>query len=266
MIRKREGFTLVELLVVIAIIIILAAILFPVFAKAREKAQQSRCINNLKQMSIAMEMYEDDYEGGILPVSIKNDDAGATEALAGAWGSYWQDLMDPYLKQLKKIAGKTAQGGKAEGQGELLQCPSAPKETASKGKEWQMGKDYGYNPYLKKDVSQVMVKYPSLTLRLTEVGDYVFDVHNLPATENDAQYKGGSWYAPLPNGKVSGIGYTLNLQAPGWHNGYSNCLWFDGHVSSITWERVMFTDAEQGTTDPNVWCRLSPKAGGTAEG
>lgn len=54
----RKGFTLIELLVVIAIIAILAAILFPVFAKAREKARQASCQNNLKQLVLAAKMYE----------------------------------------------------------------------------------------------------------------------------------------------------------------------------------------------------------------
>jgi prepilin-type N-terminal cleavage/methylation domain-containing protein/prepilin-type processing-associated H-X9-DG protein len=59
---KRRGFTLIELLVVIAIIAILAAILFPVFARAREAARQSSCLSNLKQLGTAMQMYTQDYD------------------------------------------------------------------------------------------------------------------------------------------------------------------------------------------------------------
>jgi len=61
--RRHYGFTLIELLVVIAIIAVLAAILFPVFAKAREKARQASCQSNLKQMGYALAMYRDDYDG-----------------------------------------------------------------------------------------------------------------------------------------------------------------------------------------------------------
>ena len=60
--KSRRGFTLIELLVVIAIIAILAAILFPVFAKAREKARQSSCSANIKQISLAMLQYAQDYD------------------------------------------------------------------------------------------------------------------------------------------------------------------------------------------------------------
>src|SRR6266516_1564184 len=60
--RQGRGFTLIELLVVIAIIAILAAILFPVFAQAREKARQTSCISNLKQLSLATIMYVGDYD------------------------------------------------------------------------------------------------------------------------------------------------------------------------------------------------------------
>ena len=61
--RKPSGFTLIELLVVIAIIAILAAILFPVFAQARERARAISCLSNLKQMGTALQMYQQDYDG-----------------------------------------------------------------------------------------------------------------------------------------------------------------------------------------------------------
>ena len=59
---RRHGFTLIELLVVIAIIAILAAILFPVFARARAKAQQTKCLSNLKQIGLAFQMYAQDHD------------------------------------------------------------------------------------------------------------------------------------------------------------------------------------------------------------
>jgi prepilin-type N-terminal cleavage/methylation domain-containing protein len=63
----KRGFTLIELLVVIAIIAILAAILFPVFAKAREKARQTSCLSNCKQIALACLQYAQDYDETLAP-------------------------------------------------------------------------------------------------------------------------------------------------------------------------------------------------------
>jgi len=82
------GFTLIELLVVIAIIAILAAILFPVFARAREKARQASCLSNVKQMSLAVEMYTQDYDE-TLPFAI-----GGTMAQPQGL----MELIAPYMK------------------------------------------------------------------------------------------------------------------------------------------------------------------------
>ena len=90
-IRSRRGFTLIELLVVIAIIAILASILFPVFARAREKARETSCRSNLKQIGLALHMYASDYDE-LLPVA--NDDPVATPAA----GPGLPDIIQPYVK------------------------------------------------------------------------------------------------------------------------------------------------------------------------
>jgi len=83
----RRGFTLIELLVVIAIIAILAAILFPVFAQARESARKTTCVSNLKQVGSALTMYAGDYDE-TLPWSTSSRQSGWT----------WYQSIDPYVK------------------------------------------------------------------------------------------------------------------------------------------------------------------------
>jgi prepilin-type N-terminal cleavage/methylation domain-containing protein/prepilin-type processing-associated H-X9-DG protein len=108
---KRQGFTLIELLVVIAIIAILAAILFPVFAQAREKARAISCVSNLKQIGTAWVMYATDYDG-TYTWFYNNQHATAMKAINGdTWSGYgyWFYALYPYIKNWK-----------------VYQCPSAP--------------------------------------------------------------------------------------------------------------------------------------------
>ena len=87
---KHRGFTLIELLVVIAIIAILAAILFPVFAQAREKARTASCSSNHKQIALAWTMYLQDYDERGIPYSSTGGSGGVAFV--------WNKLVQPYIK------------------------------------------------------------------------------------------------------------------------------------------------------------------------
>src|SRR5687768_3598444 len=91
--QNPRGFTLIELLVVIAIIAILAAILFPVFARARENARRTSCLSNVKQMGLGVMMYVQDYDETYSRNSQYTTDPGSTAAL-----KYWDSLLEPYTK------------------------------------------------------------------------------------------------------------------------------------------------------------------------
>jgi prepilin-type N-terminal cleavage/methylation domain-containing protein/prepilin-type processing-associated H-X9-DG protein len=99
---RTRAFTLIELLVVIAIIAILAAILFPVFAQAREKARTSSCLSNMKQLGTASTMYIQDYDENLVPTYQYDGQSGVCANLR-----WWYDMVFPYTKNWN-----------------LLQCPS----------------------------------------------------------------------------------------------------------------------------------------------
>ena len=105
--KRRMGFTLIELLVVIAIIAILAAILFPVFAKAREKARQISCASNLKQIGVAVMQYTQDYDEKY-PQAYANN------------GNEWYDMIQPYIKS------GDLYNGASFGKGAVFHCPDFP--------------------------------------------------------------------------------------------------------------------------------------------
>lgn len=108
---RKQGFTLIELLTVIAIISVLAAILFPVFARARENARRASCQSNLKQLGLAMMMYTQDYDERLVPVA----------SSAGRWAQ----LLQPYIKSHA-----------------LMRCPSS---------DYGITYDYGSGPFSYSD-------------------------------------------------------------------------------------------------------------------
>jgi prepilin-type N-terminal cleavage/methylation domain-containing protein/prepilin-type processing-associated H-X9-DG protein len=132
MLRRNKGFTLIELLVVIAIIAILAAILFPVFARAREKARQTSCLSNLKQLGLGLIMYAQDYDG-MHPVYCRIVISGADNGITqGGFDHY--TALQPYLKNEQ-----------------IWQCPSVKPVPVLDWNSWgydiQTTTSYGYNYY-----------------------------------------------------------------------------------------------------------------------
>jgi prepilin-type N-terminal cleavage/methylation domain-containing protein/prepilin-type processing-associated H-X9-DG protein len=195
-----RGFTLIELLVVIAIIAILAAILFPVFAQAREAARKTSCASNLKNLGTAVLMYTQDYDEQ-LPLA-----AYTTEGFAFV---IWHDLTDPYVKNKQ-----------------IWHCPSsAVRKTDQDG---TITTHYGYNVrYLTTilpdfsnanghtAVSLAAINTPTETVMLTDA----------KASEaNSWCGDDGKFLLPPSEANAHCWGRPNFL-----HNEGSNVLWLDGH-------------------------------------
>jgi len=161
---KKEGllgFTLIELLVVIAIIAILAAILFPVFAQAREKARQSTCLSNCKQLGLAFFQYTQDYDETFPPATSesraragdpRNTEAGMPTLVNGIYWNdgdqngyangtkqMWQDLIYPYVKNAK-----------------VYKCPTNQKVSFQSRGDGFYSPNYGYNTFINGYLGQLV--------------------------------------------------------------------------------------------------------------
>jgi len=152
--KNRSGFTLIELLVVIAIIAILAAILFPVFAKVREKARQTTCVSNMKQMGLGMMQYLQDndemYPFGVINAGpAKYGGVGQGGSMPGT-GAGWAGTMMPYVK--------------ATG---VFSCPDDPTQ-ATTGAIPTFPVSYALN-YLLPEQTLAYLVSPSTTVQFFEV-------------------------------------------------------------------------------------------------
>jgi prepilin-type N-terminal cleavage/methylation domain-containing protein/prepilin-type processing-associated H-X9-DG protein len=216
---KRRGFTLIELLVVIAIIAILAAILFPVFAQAREKARQASCLSNLKQIGLATMMYTQDHDERYPP-----------GYYVGPPTQWFFTLVQPYMKDV-------ASGG-------IRSCPSAST------RNWALT----YNDVLNFQPEAAVPRIPETVLVAdgTQVGEWAgtcsstFWCHWTPQVwenatgtfTNDASVNPNAVLRTELGGKSldidppkAGANATTGCGMPRYrHNEGVNAVWADGHA------------------------------------
>jgi len=219
--RRAKGFTLIELLVVIAIIAILAAILFPVFARAREKARQTSCLSNIKQITLGTIMYAQDFDEH-LPQSGHWLYVDGTRTMM-----YWYRALEPYLKNEQ-----------------ILFCPSTTNKNSPGSWNYGFvvqitgyaGSTFAFNlpdgtniPVTNAPIPLSMVQSPSERV-------FVSDAQNFN-TMLTFWYRTDSSYS-----QVGGAYYWVD----GRHNGGANCGFVDGHAKWLT------STSPYGSAHPNV--------------
>lgn len=204
----RSGFTLIELLVVIAIIAILAAILFPVFAKAREKARQSSCLNNIKQITLGCLQYAQDYDE-----RFADDSAipGNPTPVGGICS--WRFKIQPYIKNWQ-----------------VFNCPSSGeiRDWSSTSVQGQNG--YGYATDLGAQTLGIL-NTPSERVLLADARHWA-----IPSCYpgNIAYPSVGSGYSPC--GASSQANWT---EAHTRHNSGSNLGFADGHAKWLAAQTII---------------------------
>jgi len=284
--KSRKGFTLIELLVVIAIIAILAAILFPVFAKVREKARQTTCVNNEKQIGIAVLQYVQDYDECYPLVRFAAPPGGPTQYIE------WTVAVQPYIKSgdthdtTSMINNHPASTGFRHG---IWSCPSQPDPDQLGG--YKIREDLFKGDYCTPGQSTWAglcdsgnlnsVDKPAQKIFLWECGSYGLGPNNVvpggAGTTGPIQdwnqpecfmdwWFGWLWHddlAPshgdcdLRNGQ-DGNWDSCNFYPRYRHNGVANFLFCDGHVkgihrSQLDYCRDIYTGLMDESSHPPSW-------------
>jgi prepilin-type N-terminal cleavage/methylation domain-containing protein/prepilin-type processing-associated H-X9-DG protein len=227
---QRKGFTLIELLVVIAIIAILAAILFPVFARARENARRSSCQSNLKQIGLGLIQYSQDYDEKLVAARYGPDNVDVSNAT----NYKWIGAIQPYIKS-----------------NQLFTCPSNAKGQKgflpANGDNNNHG-SYAINVFMNWDNNNSPNSPASLdaaqSRSLAQLDEpattaWVFDAEPNTGQENNS-YRVLSTGQTTANGGsiVSNVtpnyflGHAASARIPERHLDTTNVLYADGHVKS----------------------------------
>ena len=207
---KRHGFTLIELLVVIAIIAILAAILFPVFARAREKARQASCQSNLKQLATAMMMYCQDYDGRF--ASVYDDGLGSANRII------WAQKISPYVKNTQ-----------------IFQCPAVTgldvtdTRTGYMNTRYQMPMSHVFSEGASNPRGEQDFTHPATTIMYAESSNAWWQHF----CAKHAIYNPGGMFYDDGKGNKALWGVLGETTWPR-HNGGSNVAFCDGHVKWLS--------------------------------
>lgn len=209
--RNHKGFTLIELLVVIAIIAILAAILFPVFAKARDAAKTTQCLSNLRQLGLGLQMYAQDNDGKFHYITM-----AASPKLA--WGSTCSGLLITYLQPYVKST-------------RLFYCPNAAAYDSRCTYESQSQAAYG--PFANIGYYYFVAESWVPNLKITQEGDpgrvLMMDIGGVGS---GGGLGGGTTAHPegiSPHGKAQGIYVFADCHAKMVH--HYNYPWASWQVS-----------------------------------
>jgi prepilin-type N-terminal cleavage/methylation domain-containing protein/prepilin-type processing-associated H-X9-DG protein len=236
--QSKRGFTLIELLVVIAIIAILASILFPIFAKAREKARQTTCTSNLRQLAMAVTMYVQDNKSRFPGVYPLNSD-GSVGSTYGGWAS----------NVINYVVGGGSSTTASISNNALFYCPSCAQADIS------MPICYGFsNQLLKPDgtgVNEAAVKQPS---QVGVMCDADPPVPMLSAIASDP-FGGGivGGFSMVFQGDINNLASKLSVSPAPRHNKGTVIGYADGHAK-ICPDEFNINDSSNVTTRSFYMC------------
>ena len=239
---NKKGFTLIELLVVIAIIAILAAILFPVFARARENARRTSCLSNLKQVGLGVMQYVQDYDEmypRTLQVNLQEWDVpGLSDATTGGRAWYWYKMIYPYTKSVQ-----------------VYFCPSSSAGTSPQTGHYGANQNVmTYYGTTTPPINMATVAAPASVYMIMDYSAY------LAAPGRVVTNPSAQWYLP-GSGKHNGqsaaslamTSWRVSDYDKGRHFDSVNMLFADGHAKWLNSGTIYRESVKATSSQPSAW-------------